>query len=228
PLVALARADRFVRTGAAMLDELDVADLDPADRGAWGAADWARAEAAGLIVLAAPPPVGSVPAATEVEADGTPPLPPLPPRHDDLSGPVWWDDARGEWLTCFPVAEGEGWPHYERGTPDDEEGDYERSLTPGELLALEAARAALLDDPLPDPHAERDAWFAGLAEAVAAAEAGSRGAEHEGGETDFLFPRESGGPGAASDVPCDPGLLRSQEKGRASEERAAGPDVSAG
>ncbi|WP_375395776.1 hypothetical protein [uncultured Sphingomonas sp.] len=233
PLVALARADRFVRTGAAMLDELDVGDLDPADRAAWDAADWARAEAAGLVVLAAPPraelaPAEPVRVAADTKAHGTPPLPPLPPRHDDRSGPIWWDDERGEWLTCFPVAEGAGWPDYEHGGPDDEEGDYERSLTPDERVALEAARAALLDDPLPDPHAERDAWFAGLAAAVAAAE---RGVEAEPGAerhyADLSFPRESGGPGAASDHPCDPGLPLSRENKRA-EERADGPDVSAG
>ena len=229
PLVALARADRFMRTGVAMLDELDVADLDPADRGAWSAADWARAEAAGLVVLAAPAPVapapdGPVPGGANGEAHGTPPLPPLPPRHDDPSGPIWWDDERAEWLTCFPVAAGEGWPDYESGGEEDWKNDYERSLTPDELLALEAARAALLDDPLPDPHAERDAWFAGLAAAVAAAEIGAAAETGaEGGKSPF--PRESGGPGATSDALCDPGLLPSQESGK---ERADGPDVSPG
>jgi len=54
PVVALARADRWCRTGAALAGDVVVADLDPAQRAHWTAEQWARAEAAGLLVLAAP------------------------------------------------------------------------------------------------------------------------------------------------------------------------------
>ncbi len=56
PIVALARADLYRRTGAGHVGELAAHDLDPAQRHAWTAADWARAEACGLLTLAAPRP----------------------------------------------------------------------------------------------------------------------------------------------------------------------------
>ena len=54
PVLALARADRLLRCGTVAQD-LAVADLDPARRAEWTAEQWARAEAAGLLVLAPPP-----------------------------------------------------------------------------------------------------------------------------------------------------------------------------
>ncbi len=54
PVLALARADRYLRGGAGMANEVAVADLDPAHRSDWTADQWARAEAAGLIVIADP------------------------------------------------------------------------------------------------------------------------------------------------------------------------------
>ncbi|MES2443692.1 MAG: hypothetical protein V4574_12745 [Pseudomonadota bacterium] len=49
PIRALARADKWLRAHGG---EADVADLDPAARAGWTAEQWARAEAAGLVVLA--------------------------------------------------------------------------------------------------------------------------------------------------------------------------------
>jgi hypothetical protein len=51
PLAALARADRYARTGAGLASEIDTADLDPERRADWTADQWSRAEAAGLVVL---------------------------------------------------------------------------------------------------------------------------------------------------------------------------------
>lgn len=164
PIAALARADRFVRTGAASPSELDIADLDPARRADWSAADWTRAEAAGLVVLAPPPPPEPEPVPPVAkEADGNPPLPPL---RGDYSGPVWWNDGLGAWTTCFPPRE-EDRPEHEQGAPGDI--FYERTLSDAETDVVEAARAAMLDDPDPDPAGERDAWFAGMQVATAAA-----------------------------------------------------------
>lgn len=55
PIIALARADRWCRTGAALADDVSVADLDPATRANWTADQWQRAEAAGLVALASTP-----------------------------------------------------------------------------------------------------------------------------------------------------------------------------
>lgn len=52
PVLALARADRYLRGHAGMAGEVDISDLDPARRAQWSADQWARADAAGLIVVA--------------------------------------------------------------------------------------------------------------------------------------------------------------------------------
>ncbi len=43
PIVALARADRWLRSNAGLASEIDVTDLDPAARAGWTAEQWARA-----------------------------------------------------------------------------------------------------------------------------------------------------------------------------------------
>lgn len=115
PIRALAAADRFARTGAATAEEVDIADLDPARRADWTAAQWARAEAAGLVALAPPP----EPASTRQ------PCQPVPEPELD---PVWEDDSLG-WVTDAPP------PEDFDGEEDGEYGheDYCRTLTDEEL-----------------------------------------------------------------------------------------------
>jgi outer membrane biosynthesis protein TonB len=159
PVVALARADRFLQAGAGLAAEVDLSDCDPAQRATWTADQWQRAEAAGLLRLAHPGP--------EPEPEPTPPEPqlpqlppepepepPEPPRPSEPTDPVWWCDDAEEWRTRFPPP-----PGFE----DEFEGrfgeaDYERPLTPGELeqmLAHEARRYAA-------DHDAREAWFDAL------------------------------------------------------------------
>lgn len=153
PIVALARADLYQRTGAGHSGEVDAHDLDPAQRHAWSAADWARAEAAGLVALAAPlPPPEREPA----------PGSQLSQRSIDAiaaeraAEPVWWDDDAEEWRTRFPP------PEDFIGEEDGRYGDflYERTLTDDEVAAWEAAECRDTARRLPIETAERDAFFA--------------------------------------------------------------------
>ena len=174
--------------GRAVLAELDAGDLDPARRADWGAADWARAEAVGLVALAPPPvattptgaaegPIAGAAAGDEDETPGAPPLPPLrpgPPLRSDRTGPVWWDADADDWRTWFPPPA--DFDDLQEGTPDSDY--YERALTIDELTILEDARDALVVEPADPAALERDAWFAGLlartlAAGTAAAAAGT-------------------------------------------------------
>jgi hypothetical protein len=169
PIHALAAADRLVHTGVATAGEVDVSDLDPADRSGWSAEQWQRAEAAGWLALAMP-----VPEAAKVvrvcqhcqhshevdaaEDDGESILPPQ----------VWWYEDEGEWRTSFPP------PEDFCGVAECEVGhiDYERELTPEELDLVGAGP----DYCHPDFHdaaemaeltEQRDAWIAGCLAALA-------------------------------------------------------------
>jgi hypothetical protein len=147
PLYALAAADRFVRTGHATAAEVPVDDLDPAARHQWSAAQWTRAEAAGLVAFAAARP-------SAVVDDIAPP--PQHSQHSPSDEPVWWDDDAEEWRTFFPPPA--GFDGIEEGDPASP--DYERSLTDAEEAAMggppdhyDAATLARLTG-------ERDAYFA--------------------------------------------------------------------
>ena len=151
PIAALARADLRLRAGVGHPDEIDTADLDPARRGDWTAAQWARAEAAGLLQLAPPPPP-------------PPPAPnPQPPQHstpapdeDADTGSVWWDEDLEEWRTDYPPRPGfDGWETREYG--DD---FYERALDDEEEEVLAARAALALADRVAAASAARDAWLA--------------------------------------------------------------------
>jgi hypothetical protein len=164
PVVALARADRFLQAGAGLAAEIDVSDCDPARRGEWRADQWQRAEAAGLLRLADPEPQPAPEPEPDPEPEAPAPepqlpqLPPAPPPepHEPSApaNPVWWCEYAEEWRTRFPPP-----PGYE----DEFEGrfgeaGYERPLTPGELeqmLAHEARRYAA-------DHDAREAWFDAL------------------------------------------------------------------
>jgi hypothetical protein len=119
PILSLAAADRFARTGAGTAAEVDIADLDPAQRAGWTAEQWARAEAAGLLALAPPP-------APEKPASAPQPPQPVSPVADELD-PIWEDDEHG-WVTDAPP------PEDFDGEEDGEYGDedYSRTLTEAE------------------------------------------------------------------------------------------------
>ena len=147
---ALARADLYARTGAGTLAEVDVGDLDPAARARWTAEQWARAEAAGLLVLA--------PATGSESGDGAPQHSQHSPDAD-ADEPVWWCEEAEAWRTSFPPPE--DFDGEEEGRYGDE--DYARELTEDEEDAADA-RAAL-ETPAAAAariaHVQaRDAWFA--------------------------------------------------------------------
>lgn len=157
PVLALARADRMIRCGTAA-DDVPVADLDPARRADWTAEQWARAEAAGLLVLAPPPAPEPAPEPDPVEPVVTR-QPASTPAPDDsfgaLDSPVWFDEGANQWRTHFPP------PEDFMGDEDGEWTDesYERALSEEELAALGLV-APDSDEALVEAEADRDAWFA--------------------------------------------------------------------
>ncbi|SNS83554.1 hypothetical protein SAMN06295912_11866 [Sphingomonas laterariae] len=161
PVVALARADRFLAAQAGTAGEVDVADLDPARRGEWTGEQWARAEAAGLVAIAAPPPA----AGDADDADGKPQLP-QPLVEDDGCGPVWFSETWQGWVTEFPPPPGF------RGRQDGDYGDmdYQRSLSVQEARHWHARRAAQLAGRRAADSADRDRFF-GIATLLADADA---------------------------------------------------------
>ena len=158
PVLALARADRYLRTRAAHAAEVSVADLDPADRAAWTAEQWTRAEAAGLVALAPPP--------LPTESAFEPPLPPLRPAHAsdpldpaDRPDPVWWCEHADAWRTRFPP------PPDFIGEEDGAWGDadYSRSLDEDEVEQLERPHRIQAAVRHVVEARERDRWFADAA-----------------------------------------------------------------
>ncbi|NJB96553.1 hypothetical protein [Sphingomonas trueperi] len=145
---ALARADAWLRTGADAREGVAVADLDPAQRRGWTAAQWARAEAAGLLVLAPPPAPKENARERELWQLN---------RCDNPNGdPVWWDSDVGEWRTHFPPPE----DFYGEEFGDYGEPDYARELSPEELEVLEGPLRAAREARRIAAAQERDAFFA--------------------------------------------------------------------
>ena len=158
PIRTLARADRWLRTHVDHSAAVPVADLDPADRAGWTGEQWLRAEAAGLVALAAETPPAEAP-------DEDPDLCQLRQPDGDLDPPVWWcDDSQG-WRTRFPPPP--DFDGYEDGEPGDE--GYERELTGEEEVAIEALDAAERAPLVAAGHAARAQWFAAAVEAAEAA-----------------------------------------------------------
>jgi len=147
PVVALARADLYCRARVGTAAEVDVADLDPARRADWTAEQWTRAEAAGLVALAPPPP------APESQ------LPQHSPGLEEAAPEetVWFDDELGEYRTNFPPPPGSyvteegryGDPEYHRPLTDEEEDVLG---PPPEWIGPLAGSA--------EDEARRAAWFA--------------------------------------------------------------------
>ncbi|WP_294336598.1 hypothetical protein [uncultured Sphingomonas sp.] len=148
PIVALARADLYRRTGAGHVGEVHVHDLDPARRHEWSAEDWARAEAGGLVSLAAPEPAPAKDARTsqlsQLSEEGPPDL--------------WWSEQDDEWRTAFPP------PADFYGAEEGRYGDagYSRELSDDELDAVETWKARKVDAKRVPEEAERVRFFADL------------------------------------------------------------------
>ena len=149
PVRTLARADNWLRTHTDLAGPL--ADLDPAARAHWSGADWARAEAAGLVEIA------PAPARADHQAiqDSAPAEAPRPAGDE----PVWWDGDDEKWHTRFPP------PADFHGEEDGAYGDdeYSRELTAEEEYLVDAPYRARLAARRKVEDAARDRWFALLA-----------------------------------------------------------------
>ena len=145
-MVALARADRFARTGVAMAQDVDVRDLDLADRAGWTAEQWQRAEAAGLLVVSHPP-------LPQLVQEAEPEIDEFEEEEEDYV-PVWRDEL-GEWVTAFPPPEDfDG--DKERGYGDE---NYRREMTGAELEAWQRLWAAKIDPKRLQEAQVRDDFF---------------------------------------------------------------------
>ncbi|MEO7680571.1 MAG: hypothetical protein ABIS14_07745 [Sphingomonas sp.] len=144
PVLALAAAERLACVGVATAGEVAVADLDPARRHEWNAEQWQRAEAAGLVALAAAP-AETAPACEECE-DSTAAL---------ADPPVWRHDVLDDWRTNFPPPA--GFDGHERGEFGDDL--YERTLTVEEQAVMDARDVAEQAVHLAHDRVCRDEWF---------------------------------------------------------------------
>lgn len=148
PVRTLARADAWLRTHSDLAEP--IADLDPAARADWSAADWIRAEAAGLVGLVPAPARDTQ--ENQHFCDG-------PDAADEEDAPVWWDHQAEGWRTSFPPPEdflGE-----EEGAYGED--GYERTLTLDEEEAVEAPYQAELAARRVTEGEARDRWFGTLA-----------------------------------------------------------------
>ncbi len=173
PILALARADRWLRSAAGVAAGIDIADLDPAARAGWTAEQWSRAEAAGLLCLAPEPepeapPTAAPPAAPSNAATPsaeTSPASALPILHSELQDgriadcPVWYDHVAEGWRTSFPP------PTEYFGTEDGVFGDddYSRECSDEEAIILEAPRDREIAERVVSEGVDRDMWFVGYA-----------------------------------------------------------------
>lgn len=206
PVLALARADLFTRTGASLPEEVDTADLDLTQRATWTGDQWLRAEAAGLLRVAAPP----------EEKAPVPQLPQLVPEPVGIE-PVAWDYDAGEYRTHLPPPEGEE-PDFERGEYGDEM--YERGLTDSEQALMDRLDALATAEQRLAESAERDEWFARIEAEIAEAE-GQGGGEGGDADSSFPVPREPCSP--ATSTPCFPGESRGPVPDHAIEDVGSAP-----
>jgi hypothetical protein len=189
PIRALARADRWLRTRTDLADPL-AAGLDPARRADWTAADWAQAEAAGLVQLAPPAPdpadescqlrqlheeeEGS---ATAVAAKAFAAF----VWPEDRPEPVWWDENEDRWATRFPPAD----PRMEDFDNRFGPRGYQRELTEEEAAVMERDTRIETMIRRRRGERERDAWFAAEAAIVPAGATPAMVAAADGGDTYF-------------------------------------------
>ncbi len=168
PILALARADRWLRSAAGVASGIDVSDLDPAARAGWTAAQWSRAEAAGLLQLA-PNPVPEPEPDPVLDPDLKPavenaPASALPVLHFDQDGrdgvhPVWFDSISQGWRTCFPPPD----PYF--NTEDGLFGEdmYSRECSDDEAIILDAPRDREIAERTITEGVDRDTWFVAYA-----------------------------------------------------------------
>lgn len=224
PIIALARADRWCRTGAALADDVPVADLDPATRADWTADQWQRAEAAGLVALAAAPgDLGRPGFGTGGGIDGDPQLPQLHAAVRDAFGAdedgdddddddlpfggyeVRWCPFSARYRTDFPPPP--GFDGDEDGRFGDD--DYERDLTEAEITAHRARLDADIADLLAEGRAMAQAYFFG--------DAGEGDGDVDPIPSDPAFsspvchPCEGGGPASLATVEKEAGFPPSRE-----------------
>ncbi len=168
PILALARADRWLRSAAGVASGIDIADLDPAARADWTAAQWSRAEAAGLLQLApepapepAPDPVLDPDLKPAVE---NAPASALPVLHFDQDGrdgvhPVWFDSISQGWRTCFPPPD----PYFNTEDGLFGEDTYSRECSDEEAIILDAPRDREIAERTITEGVDRDTWFVAYA-----------------------------------------------------------------
>jgi hypothetical protein len=152
PIRTLARADRWLRTHVDDSAAVPATDLDPADRATWTDEQWRRAEAIGLVALAAETPPEEAPDSPPDTSDSCQDR----PDTDEPEIAIWWSYEDDGWRTRFPPpADFDG---FEEGEPGTE--DYERELTEEEEDAIAAEDAALRAPIIAAGHAAREAWLA--------------------------------------------------------------------
>ncbi|MGU3392247.1 hypothetical protein [Sphingomonas sp. M1A8_2b] len=166
PILALARADLWLRTGSTRAADIATADLDPAARAGWTAEQWSRAEAAGLLRLApepvpepTPEPVPQKAAADIAPASALPALHAASDTAPAVRDPVWFDEDADCWRTAFPPPldfDGEDGAHF----GDD---DYSRDCSLDEAIILDTPRRREVAARAAAEGADRDAWFLGYA-----------------------------------------------------------------
>ncbi len=171
PIYALAAADRFVRTGVGTAAEIDVGDLDPAARAGWTAEQWARAEAAGLIAIAAPAdPADEAGLASQLSQHS--------PEEED---PALWHSAEARaWRTRFPPPA--GFDGFEEG--DFGDFHYQRELDAYEQGCVDDAEAFDLANRRRVEGAERDRYFAAIRAEVYGESAGGEGGADQSGDAE--------------------------------------------
>ncbi len=164
PILALARADRWLRSAAGVVSGIDVTDLDPAARGDWTAAQWSRAEAAGLLQLAPDPAPEPAPDPDLKPAAESAPASALPVLHFDQDGrdgvhPVWFDSISQGWRTCFPPPD----PYFNTEDGLFGEDTYTRECSDEEAIILDAPRDREIAERTITEGVDRDTWFVAYA-----------------------------------------------------------------
>ncbi|MFW2829288.1 hypothetical protein [Sphingomonas sp. ID0503] len=183
PVVALARADRFLKAGAGLASEVDTADLDLATRATWTAEQWQRAEAAGLIAVTPvedPDEAAREPQLSQLSDD----LPPLKQPK-----PVWFHQGSQCWRTRFPAPEGfdgEWWSYY--GAPD-----YQRELTAEEVAIMDTPADVEIAAQGARETIARDRWFENYLEDFATEWAEKTVAAEEAAAAQLIPPPEGEG-----------------------------------
>ncbi|OYX37657.1 hypothetical protein [Sphingomonas sp. 32-62-10] len=218
PIIALARADRWCRTGTALAEEVPVADLDLADRAGWTADQWQRAEAAGLVALAASPDEHG---RAGISMRGDPQLPQLYDLEDDefeaddddafaedpgfCGYEVRWCEHNARYRTDFPPP-----PDFD-GDEDGSFGDenYERDLTEAEMAAYLVREKAEREEMMAEGRAAAQAYFfGGAGEGDGGVELIQSGPAFS---SPIRHPREGGGPAALATVEQEAGFPPSRE-----------------